>query len=535
MAKQQSGETKTPVIVALVFFVLATITLGVLAYMFNGDAKTAEAAAATAKKDAETAKTEAGKAKEAMLIAKGIAGTLTEQERTDLQGLRFKEDTRKVHADMLKAIEDRAKAAISAEAGKFVGKAGGMGLNEKQVFAWDWPAGGELTPAPTKSLVDVAVTNYSQLKLAEGKFNQELASLDQAQKAIQALSAKLDQAQKAIDARTKEIPDEIAKGIKDARDQFEKFKVDFTKLTETQRKELQGKDDLLNERAVLIKRTQETSERLRYINDRLDEEMRAKVDPFQFDKPQGKVIRRTGQIVEIDLGSADNLRPGLTFSVMPTDTPQRGFESRMRDVRDIDGKTIRRIIPKGSIEVIEVMGPNLSQARITEEDSQVRDRILTGDLLYNAIWRRGTSEHIVLYGIFDIDGDGKDDVKTLKDDLTRMGVIVDAYFDLGTLKWVGDVTSQTTFAVEGYTPTVAISDGTREGKARIISAIAEARKTVKDRGIRVLRPRDFFPRVGYKAKLDVTEDTINMAATHFLRTLPAEQGGGGEVPPPKGN
>src|SRR4051794_18816390 len=109
MAKQQSGETKTPVIVALVFFVLATITLGVLAYMFNGDAKTAEAAAATAKKDAETAKTEAGKAKEAMLIAKGIAGTLTEQERTDLQGLRFKEDTRKVHADMLKAIEDRAK------------------------------------------------------------------------------------------------------------------------------------------------------------------------------------------------------------------------------------------------------------------------------------------------------------------------------------------------------------------------------------------------------------------------------------------
>jgi hypothetical protein len=193
---------------------------------------------------------------------------------------------------------------------------------------------------------------------------------------------------------------------------------------------------------------------------------------------------------------------------------------------------IRRIIPKGSIEVIEVMGPNLSQARITEEDSQVRDRILGGDLLYNAIWRKGASEHIVLYGIFDLDGDGKDDIKTLKDELAKMGVIVDGYFDLSTLKWVGDVTTQTTFAVEGFTPTVTTADATQSGKAKIISAIADARKYVKDKGVRVLRPRDFFPRIGYKAKLDVSEGTINMAATHFIRTLPQD---GGESPPTKGN
>ena len=198
-----------------------------------------------------------------------------------------------------------------------------------------------------------------------------------------------------------------------------------------------------------------------------------------------------------------------------------------------DGRVARRIVPKGSIEVIEVLGPNLSQGRITEEESQVRDRVLAGDLLYNAVWRRGATEHVVLFGIFDTDGDGRDDIKSLKDELSRMGVIVDAYYDLGTMKWVGNITSQTTFAVEGHTPTVTIADGNMEGKSKIISSIADARKLVKESGIRILRPRDFFPRIGHKIRLDVPESAINQAATYYVRTLPQSEGGAGEVTPPK--
>lgn len=523
MAKQQSSETKTPVIIALVFFVLTTITLGVLSYLFNQDTETAKAEAVKAQADAKTAQDQATKSREALLVYKAAMGTISDQERTDLQGLRFKEDARKEHADLLQAIIDRSRAAINAEAGKFVGQPGGMGLSENQVFSWDWPAGGELTPAPTKSLIDVAITNFSQRQLAQNKFNTELQSLDQAQKNIQALSAKLDQAQKALDTRTKEIPEEIAKGIKEARDAFEKFKVDFNALTAEQRNELQNKEQQLDERRVEVMRAKEKAERLENQVDRLGEELDAKIDPFQFDKPQGRIIRRTGQLVELNLGSADNLRPGLTFSIMPSDTPQRGFESRIRMVRDADGRMIRRIIPKGSIEIIEIMGPNLSQARITEEESQVRDRILQGDLLYNAIWRRGLSEHIILYGIFDLDDDGRDDMKVLVNELNRMGVVVDAYYDLASLKWVGNITSQTTFAVEGYTPTVTTADGNREGKSKIISAIAEARTFVKDKGVRVLRPRDFFPRIGYKAQLDVSEGSINQAASSFIRSNSSEE------------
>jgi hypothetical protein len=504
--------------------------------MFNGDAATAKEAEKKAQAELKTAQDQAAKAKEAMLIIKAGAGFATDAERGDLAGLRFKEDARKVHADMLKAIEDRAQAAIGARAGEFVGQPGGMGMSAKQVFSWDWPATGELPPAPPKSLIDQTVTYFSQRQLAVNMTNIERQSLADAQKTIQTLSAKLETTNKTLEARVKEVPEEVAKGIKEARDAFEKFKIDYTKLFGDQRKELNDKNDEMNVEKERVRRSGEKVITLTNRTERLEEELGAKIDPFQFDKPQGKILRRTGQIVEIDIGSADNLRPGLTFSVMPADTPQRGFETRTRELRDIDGRLIRRIVPKGSIEVIEILGANLAQARITEEESQVRDRILGGDLLYNAIWRRGTSEHIALYGILDLDGDGRDDIKGLRDELARMGVAVDAYFDLSTLKWVGEITSQTNFAVEGFSPTVSVADGNGPGKARIISAIADARKTVKERGIRVLRPRDFFPRIGYKARVDASENAVNQAATSYIRTLPAAEGGGGEVPnatPPK--
>ena len=196
----------------------------------------------------------------------------------------------------------------------------------------------------------------------------------------------------------------------------------------------------------------------------------------------------------------------------------------MRKVRDFGGKEVFKAVPKGKVEVIEILGATLSQCRITEEDSEVRDRILAGDLGYNSIWRNGVSEHIVLFGIFDLDGDGKDDIQTLVRDLTRAGVTVDGYYDLGKMAWVGDVKSQTAFAVEGYYPTVSVADGNKDGKLKIINAIGAAKTKAKNEGVRIIRPRDFFPRIGYNAKLDVTEDSINQAATGYIRSVSATEG-----------
>ena len=230
MAKQtSSGEAKTPLIVALVICVLLMITFGVLAYMFNSDLATAKEEQKKAQADAKTAQDQLAKEREAKLVYKGALGIMTDTDRTDLQGMRFKEDARKVHADMMKAVDDRVRAAITATAGQFVGAANRPNLPDGALSSGTGRQGGDLTPAPGKSLVDVAVTNYSQRQLAENKFNVEADSLAQAQKTLQALSVKLDETQKQLDTRTKQIPEEISKGIQDVRNQFEQFKGNFNK------------------------------------------------------------------------------------------------------------------------------------------------------------------------------------------------------------------------------------------------------------------------------------------------------------------
>lgn len=259
----------------------------------------------------------------------------------------------------------------------------------------------------------------------------------------------------------------------------------------------------------------------------MEAKLEVKENPFAFDQPLGKILRRKGNVVEINLGSSDNVKPGLTFSVQPSDTPERGLNSRMKMVRGPDGTPVAMVIPKGMIEVIEVLGPNSSQCRITSEANTIRDGILTGDVLYNSAWRKGGADHVALYGIFDLDGDGIDDIRQLARDLTKMGVVVDAYYDLEQKKWVGNITERTIYAVEGIMPFKVIQAGESPGivtaKGAVRSALEEARKLSKDKGSKVVKMRDFFPRVGYKAKLDVSEEKIDQAASRYLIGGPIEE------------
>ncbi|HYH67438.1 MAG TPA: sigma-70 family RNA polymerase sigma factor [Urbifossiella sp.] len=116
-------------------------------------------------------------------------------------------------------------------------------------------------------------------------------------------------------------------------------------------------------------------------------------DAAALGRPEGKVVRRLpNNIVEIDLGSDARVQPGRTFIVLPNDFPAKGRLSRLREFRAPDErgimKTRTEFVPKGSIEVVEVLGPNLSQARITGEFDPIRDRVLAGDLIYKVAERK---------------------------------------------------------------------------------------------------------------------------------------------------
>jgi hypothetical protein len=100
-----------------------------------------------------------------------------------------------------------------------------------------------------------------------------------------------------------------------------------------------------------------------------------------------------------------------------------------------------------------------------------------------------------------------------------MGIPVDAYFDLKTRKWKGQIDSQTRFIIQGYSPvSTGIGDSRREEKSKLYSAIADAIENAQSKGgAQVVNFRDFFPRMGMRVKMDVSPEKINQAAAPYLQ------------------
>ena len=159
-----------------------------------------------------------------------------------------------------------------------------------------------------------------------------------------------------------------------------------------------------------------------------------KKDPFQFDEPQGKIRRRLPEgILELNIGSNANVQPGLTFTVLPSDFPEKGRQSRMKIFR-VPNERGEAKTPNASSKRQpgnRRLWPHLSSQNASEADS-IRDA-RAGDLFYNSVWRKGPRRTLA---IFDINGDGTDDIHTVVRDLSKMGITVDAFFDLRERKWL---------------------------------------------------------------------------------------------------
>jgi hypothetical protein len=427
---------------------------------------------------------------------------------------------------MKEALAKRAAEAIQESGKKFVGGGAAFSAAPENFFAWNDP----LQP-PAKSVLDNAVEFYAARELNERVTKVEQDRLKDGIKTMNASAQAKQTAEKTFKDETQKIPGTIAAQVGKAQTNYDNRLKDFQGTQDTSRKSVQDSADKYAAAELINKRQAELIATLKSTNNLLRDREINLIDPFQFDKPQGRILRRySDTLVDIDLGSSDKVRPGLAFSIFPSDTVVRGMQPRNRNFTDFEGKILQRPVPKGLIEVVDVIGPNIAQCRITTEDSPVRDRVIVGDLLYNALWRKGSSEHIALFGIFDLDGDGRDDVLNLIQGLRRVGVVVDAYYDIGKGKWEGEITSQTNFGLEGYSPTLTAADGNSAGKLRIAGLISDARKQVKDRGIRILRPIEFFPRIGFNARMDVNADAINQAATAYSRAQADKPAEGNAAP-----
>lgn len=525
MAKQQSGESKAPLVVALSFFVLTTLILGVLTYMAYSDVATQKAAAKQAEQDKQAAVSKATEEQAKVLMYKILVGTNSQEEFDNLKNGGKAEVAKQEFDAFRAAMVNRLRGIETKKAGDFVGKNKQFAISPEQVVAWNWA--GTLENPPQTAMIEAVANGYARQMLAASQLEIETAALNQAKQTYLDALKRSQDAEAGFKKLSADFPVQIAEVQKKADELIQATRQVFASDTSKYTADMKAKAEALEMERIKLR---EIAAKAKGLEDRVvkaEDRVADTQDPYQYDRPHGKITRKSGNIVDIDIGSADNVRPGLTFSVFAGETPRVGFRDRLRPRTSPDGRPVMEgnrpvmdVQPKGTIEVISVLGANLSQARITSNPDPIRDAIMASDVLYNPAWKKGAADHVALFGVFDVDADGTDDVKRVVADLTRMGIVVDAYFDLETRKWVGQVNEQTTYAIEGYFPILVGGDPLAAAKSDITQALIDARNNAKEKGVQVVKARTFFPRAGYKIRLDIGSDTINRAYNRYLQTLP---------------
>jgi hypothetical protein len=184
------------------------------------------------------------------------------------------------------------------------------------------------------------------------------------------------------------------------------------------------------------------------------------------------VVQRNST-VWINLGRADGLMRQVTFSVYPY------------DVADMTAKGAA----KGKIEVTEILGDHMAQARITEDE--VTRPILPKDKIYTPLWSPGERRHFALAGVMDLYGDGRNELEALKNLITLNGGVVDCYID-NAGKQHGDITVNTNCLILGKAPT------DKESDARMVTTFTKVLKDVDQLRLPKIQLADLLQRMGWK-------------------------------------
>ncbi len=531
MARKPVKEAGTALIFATVLFVLSTIAFGVLWYMEFAERDKNKAEVESKQKDVTAARGEVADAKLESLITRVYFGVDSEDDRKTVNSWGDKEKTKA--GEMIKKMKQTLIEKIAGGDESKLPPELTNNADESKFPLWDVDDKGVPNNLPEKSPLAIIGEVNTARETALANEAKTVALYTSAVADIKKAITDYDAVKLSFKNITDALPKDFETKLKALADKFEARKDQFTAAEKASRDEINRIEDekgkLDRDKTILARQIGTLQEQVAAQAARLAKSN----ETFQFDEPQGKIIRRLPEgVVEINLGSADLVRTGLTFTVLPNDFPEKGRQSRIRVIRLPDDrgiyKNVERFIEKATIEVVEVVGPHLSRCRISQEYDPIRDGAAPGDLLYNGVWRKGTADHIALVGVFDINGDGTDDIEAVIRDLTRMGIPIDAYYNMKTRKWVGQLTEQTRYIVEGIYPIQGALDPNRDAKTKLLGDISAAVKFAREKGISTVKFQDFFPRMGYRVKIDVPEDKINQATAPYLVPV-------GEVPMNPGN
>ena len=197
-----------------------------------------------------------------------------------------------------------------------------------------------------------------------------------------------------------------------------------------------------------------------------------------FEVPDGKVrwVNQRQATVWINLGEADGLDRLTSFAVYSADASDVG-----------------NVVKKASIEIIQLDGPHLSQARIVDDNPA--DPIMPGDLVHTPVWSPGQREHFALLDGIDVNGDGETDLDWIRNLISSNGGVVDFYLtDEGEPS--GKMTNLTKYIVLGGEISV-------NANAKLLDAHTAAVDEAKRLGVRQIPVAELLARMGWKNQTPV--------------------------------
>ncbi|SMP69423.1 hypothetical protein SAMN06265222_11237 [Neorhodopirellula lusitana] len=282
--------------------------------------------------------------------------------------------------------------------------------------------------------------------------SQAESDVEVARKAMEVAESGRDQANKKLEEESSKFADDREKmNLQSAqtRDSLLKTSKDLTIV----RKKIQ--QDL----ATFKKRENEL---LSTVNMQLIELQRYRSDQFETTQGLIKYVVRGGNVVTINLGSSDALRPGVTFGVIDAD------ETRLQDAKI-----------KATVQVTKILGDHRAEARVVARP-EFRYPIIPGDQIYSPFWAPGRRVKIALAWNIDIDGDERYDIEHVASMVRAAGAEVDTTIQ-EDLTGLDELDSGVRFLVFGEPPEVD-----DDASAREIQALGKIKAKAKEVGVTVI-------------------------------------------------
>lgn len=496
--KKESGNLG--LIVTLVFFVLSTVILGVTTYM---GFSTQEQKENDKKKAEETAKVAENKANwhrfqartyRAMLdkSAEGTGAEVAEQKKQfDANTLPFA--TGQSDLEEFRTFLANLSKDLPWDANKETPNASAMTVIREYNKTIE---GLRREVNANKNLLAQARTEFKE---ADEAFAKERAELKAATEAVK--NDALKERQKDQTVISSAVETSTAENVKanailqklEARDK------EFARLEAAQKKAQALLANATRENRELKERLDESTTRLAAMYEKTGQDPRA-VDDAVLDARATQILKswknnwqitamdNTGKTPYINLGSTDGLVPQVTFSIHAV-----GLDGRLNP------------IPKGTLEVVRIVGSNLAQARITSEKDAKRDPIIKGDRLFNPTWDPSRRKHVAIAGLADLGGEGSDNTEDFRRLLGRQGVEVDAFVDLKDPKGP-KIAGKGISVGTDYLILADNLDAVNHPKARDKDFVGRYEKLVRElkdaansNGVTVISLRKYLEMIGYRA------------------------------------